>query len=224
MSIVSLVIAPTLAVLHKDKIEANRKAKIEALTGVSADHSATGNVDQSVLPLNPAEIKGHLNENGDFVYETGSIQKLKLKGGKTIAIGDGSQIYQLYKSIDQKDKTIVDPNKWYTIENLYFATGSSDLKPGYEMQLNNLAEILNAYPDLKIKLGGYTDNSGNEQSNQQLSNLRAQTAKLKLLELGVSADRVEAEGYGSQHPICEANDTDECKAKNRRIDVRVLAL
>ncbi|GAE65658.1 sodium-translocating pyrophosphatase [Chryseobacterium indologenes] len=224
MSIVSLVIAPTLAVLHKDKIEANRKAKIEALTGVSADHSATGNVDQSVLPLNPAEIKGHLNENGDFVYETGSIQKLKLKGGKTIAIGDGSQIYQLYKSIDQKDKTIVDPNKWYTIENLYFETGSSDLKPGYEMQLNNLAEILNAYPDLKIKLGGYTDNSGNEESNQQLSNLRAQTAKLKLLELGVSADRVEAEGYGSQHPICEANDTDECKAKNRRIDVRVLAL
>ncbi|ASE60945.1 MULTISPECIES: sodium-translocating pyrophosphatase [Chryseobacterium] len=224
MSIVSLVIAPTLAVLHKDKIEANRKAKIEALTGVSADHSVTGNVDQSVLPLNPAEIKGHLNENGDFVYETGSIQKLKLKGGKTIAIGDGSQIYQLYKSIDQKDKTIVDPNKWYTIENLYFETGSSDLKPGYEMQLNNLAEILNAYPDLKIKLGGYTDNSGNEESNQQLSNLRAQTAKLKLLELGVSADRVEAEGYGSQHPICEANDTDECKAKNRRIDVRVLAL
>ncbi len=224
MSIVSLVIAPTLAVLHKDKIEANRKAKIEALTGVSADHSVTGNVDQSVLPLNPAEIKGHLNENGDFVYETGSIKKLKLKGGKTIAIGDGSQIYQLYKSIDQKDKTIVDPNKWYTIENLYFETGSSDLKPGYEMQLNNLAEILNAYPDLKIKLGGYTDNSGNEESNQQLSNLRAQTAKLKLLELGVSADRVEAEGYGSQHPICEANDTDECKAKNRRIDVRVLAL
>ena len=224
MSIVSLVIAPTLAVLHKDKIEANRKAKIEALTGVSADHSVTGNVDQSVLPLNPVEIKGHLNENGDFVYETGSIKKLKLKGGKTIAIGDGSQIYQLYKSIDQKDKTIVDPNKWYTIENLYFETGSSDLKPGYEMQLNNLAEILNAYPDLKIKLGGYTDNSGNEESNQQLSNLRAQTAKLKLLELGVSADRVEAEGYGSQHPICETNDTDECKAKNRRIDVRVLAL
>lgn len=224
MSIVSLVIAPTLAVLHKDKIEANRKAKIEALTGVSTDHSAIGSVDQSALALTPAEIKGHLNENGDFVYETGNIQKLKLKGGKTISIGEGSQIYQLYKSIDQKDKTIVDPNKWFTIENLYFETGSSDLKPGYEMQLNNLAEILNAYPDLKIKLGGYTDSSGNEESNQQLSNLRAQTTKLKLLELGVSADRVEAEGYGSQHPICEANDTDECKAKNRRIDVRVLAL
>lgn len=221
MSIVSLVIAPTLAVLHKDKIEANRKAKIESLTGISSTSTTqSGLTTTSVVP---GEVKGHLNENGDFVYETGNLKKVQLKGGKTIELGESSQINQLYDAVQKKDKSILDPNKWYTIENLYFETGSSDLKAGYELQLNNLAEILNAYPDLKIKLGGYTDNSGNEEGNQQLSNLRAQTAKLKLLELGVAADRIEAEGYGSQHPICEANDTDECKAKNRRIDVRVLA-
>ncbi|MFZ4928268.1 sodium-translocating pyrophosphatase [Chryseobacterium sp. Mn2064] len=222
MSIVSLVIAPTLAVLHKDKIEANRKAKLESLM------AASGNVGsiQSDTKISsvPVEVKGHLNENGDFVYETGNLQKIKLNNGKTIAIGDESQLYQLYNAVNNKDKSVLDPNKWYTVENLYFETGSSDLKAGYELQLNNLAEMLNAYPTLKIKLGGYTDNSGNEDSNQKLSNLRAQTAKLKLLELGVPADRVEAEGYGSQHPVCEANDTDECKAKNRRIDVRVLAI
>ncbi|RXM53065.1 MULTISPECIES: sodium-translocating pyrophosphatase [unclassified Chryseobacterium] len=221
MSIVSLVIAPTLAVLHKDKIEANRKAKIESLTGVEGAVSTSSELK---TPVTPGEVKGHLNESGDFVYETGNLQKVKLKGGKTIELGETSQLYQLYNAINQKDKAVLDPNKWYTIENLYFETGSSDLKAGYELQLNNIAEILNAYPDLKVKLGGYTDNSGNEDSNQKLSNLRAQTAKLKLLELGISADRIEAEGYGSQHPICEANDTDECKAKNRRIDVRVLAL
>ncbi|WP_114821865.1 sodium-translocating pyrophosphatase [Chryseobacterium sp. KLBC 52] len=223
MSIVSLVIAPTLAVLHKDKIEANRKAKIESLTGISGS-APTVNGDSKIITVIPGEIKGHLNENGDFVYETGNIQKIKLDGGKTIALGDGSQLYQLYNVVKQKDKSALDPNKWYTIENLYFETGSSDLKAESALQLITLSEILNAYPDLKIKLGGYTDNSGNEDSNLKLSNLRAQTAKLKLLELGISADRIEAEGYGSQHPVCEANDTDECKAKNRRIDVRVLAL
>lgn len=223
MSIVSLVIAPTLAVLHKDKIEANRKAKIESLTGISSI-APTVNGDSKIITVIPGEIKGHLNENGDFVYETGNIQKIKLDGGKTIAIGDGSQLYQLYNVVKQKDKSALDPNQWYTIENLYFETGSSDLKAESVLQLNTLSEILNAYPNLKIKLGGYTDNSGNEDSNLKLSNLRAQTAKLKLLELGISADRIEAEGYGSQHPVCEANDTDECKAKNRRIDVRVLAL
>ncbi|REC46139.1 sodium-translocating pyrophosphatase [Chryseobacterium pennipullorum] len=221
MSIVSLVIAPTLGVLHKDKIEANRKAKIESLTGISG---AASNPSDLKIPIFPGEIKGHLNEDGDFVYETGNLQKVKLKGGKTVELGEASQLYKLYTAADQRDQSALDPNRWYTIENLYFETGSSDLKAGYEVQLNTIAEILNAYPDLKVKLGGYTDNSGNEESNLKLSNLRAQTAKLKLLELGVSADRVEAEGYGSQHPVCEANDTDECKAKNRRIDVRILAL
>lgn len=224
MSIVSLVIAPTLAVLHKDKIEANRKAKLESLTRAYNATSTATHTDLQTVPASPKEIKGHLNENGDFVYETGNIQEIKLKGGKTIALGEGSRLFQLYNSVNQKDQTIIDPNNWYTLENLYFETGSSDLKAGSDAQLNNLAEILNAYPDVKIKLGGYTDNTGNEESNQKLSNLRAQTAKLKLLELGISSDRVEAEGYGSQHPVCEANDTDECKAKNRRIDVRVLAL
>ncbi|WP_336689029.1 MULTISPECIES: sodium-translocating pyrophosphatase [unclassified Chryseobacterium] len=221
MSIVSLVIAPTLAILHKDKIEANRKAKIEALTGVSG---VSVNNPTGTVAVVPQEIKGYVNKSGDFVYDTGNIQEIQLNGGKKIKIGEGSQLYQMYNSVKNKDQGVLDPNKWFTVENLYFETGSSDLKVGSEVQLLNLVEIMNAYPSLKIKLGGYTDNSGNEESNQKLSNLRAQTAKLKLLELGISGDRVEAEGYGSQHPVCAANDTDECMAKNRRIDVRVLSL
>lgn len=224
MSIVSLVIAPTLAIMHKDKIEANRQAKIESLTGMAGVHSVNQNPTGVNAVIVPQEIMGQLNENGDFVYNTGIIQEVKLKGGKTISLGNQSELFVMYDYIKRNDQQVLDPNAWFTIENLYFQTGSSDLKAGSEAQLMNLAEILNAYPNLKIKLGGYTDNSGSEEANKQLSNLRAQTAKLKLLELGIAADRVEAEGYGSQYPVCEANDTDECMAKNRRIDVRVLAL
>lgn len=221
MSIVSLVIAPTLAVLHKDKIEANRKAKIESLTGMKSTGAVSGNGSVAVVP---AEIKGYLNENGDFVYDTGTPKEIQLKEGKKISIGENSQLYTMYNLVKNKDQAVLDPNKWFTIENLYFETGSSELKTGADAQLLNMVEIMNAYPEMKIKLGGYTDNTGNEESNQKLSNLRAQTAKLKLLELGIADDRVEAEGYGSQHPVCVANDTEECMAKNRRIDVRVLSL
>lgn len=225
MSIVSLVIAPTLAVMHKDKIDANRQAKIASLTGgIAGTHSTNQNIAGNNVVVAPAEIVGQLNEDGDFVYNTGNIQEIQLKGGKTISLGDQSQLYVMYDQIKNKKQTVLDPNAWFTIENLYFETGSSDLKAGSEAQLMNLAEILNAYPNLKIKLGGYTDNSGSEASNMKLSNLRAQTAKLKLLEFGIAADRVEAEGYGSQYPVCAANDTEECMAKNRRIDVRVLSL
>ncbi len=225
MSIVSLVIAPTLAVMHKDKIEANRKAKLEALMGTAGltavNSTATGANGTGTVMM--SQVKGYLNESGDFVYDTGAIKEVELKDGKKIKIGEGSQLYQLYNAVNNKDQGVLDPNKWYTIENLYFESGSSDLRPGSDAQLLNLVELLNAYPTMKIKLGGYTDNIGNEESNQKLSNLRAQTVKLKLLELGVGGDRVEAEGYGSQYPVCAANDTEECMAKNRRIDVRVLS-
>lgn len=225
MSIVSLVIAPTLAVMHKDKIDANRQAKIASLTGgIGGTHSTNQNIAGNNVVVAPAEIVGQLNEDGDFVYNTGNLQEIQLKGGKTISLGDQSQLYVMYDQIKNKKQTVLDPNEWFTIENLYFETGSSDLKAGSEAQLMNLAEILNAYPNLKIKLGGYTNNSGSEASNMKLSNLRAQTAKLKLLEFGIAADRVEVEGYGSQYPVCAANDTEECMAKNRRIDVRVLNL
>ncbi|MFL9832698.1 sodium-translocating pyrophosphatase [Chryseobacterium terrae] len=224
MSIVSLVIAPTLAVLHKDKIEANRKAKIEALTKVSATDPVTVNNHVTNVIIAPKVIKGFLNEDGDFVYDTGKIQEVEIEGGKKLTIGEGSQLLQMYNSIKNNDKAVLDQNNWYTLENLYFESGSSNLKMNSEAQLLNLVEILNAYPNIKIKLGGYTDNTGNEETNQKLSNLRAQTAKLKLLELGIAGDRIETEGYGSQFPVCPANDTDECKAQNRRIDVRILAL
>ena len=225
MSIVSLVIAPTLAVLHKDKIEADRKAKIEALTKASAITTPiVVNTVHNTVILAPKIIKGYLNEDGDFVYDTGKIQEVELEGGKKLAIGEGSQLFQMYNAIKSNDKAVLDPNNWYTLENFYFESGSSEIKEKAEAQLLNLVEIMNAYPNMKIKLGGYTDNTGNQETNIKLSNLRAQTTKLKLLELGIAGPRIETEGYGSLHPVCEANDTDECRAKNRRIDVRVLSL
>ncbi|QQV04216.1 MULTISPECIES: sodium-translocating pyrophosphatase [Chryseobacterium] len=223
MSIVSLVIAPTLAVLHKDKIDANRKAKIESLTGVNSNSIISMENENSQEISSPEMIKGQLNEWGDFVYETGQMREVKLSNGNTISLGENSQLFYLNNELAKKNKELLNPEKWFTIENLYFESGSSDLRAGSENHLRNLAEIMNAYPELKIKLGGYTDNSGSEETNLKLSNLRAQTAKLKLLEMGIAGDRIEAEGYGSQFPVYTTDESDECHAKNRRIDVRVLA-
>ena len=225
MSIVSLVIAPTLASIHAEKIEANRQAKITALTGatnvIAVDQNGT------VTDVNKNSLitsVGTVNADGDYEYVLGNETQIQLPNGEIMTIGENSQLVLLSENLRLKDPTLLDEKKWFTIENLYFATGSSDLKPGSELQLDNLAKLMNAYPEMKIKLGGYTDNSGNPDSNVSLSNLRAQTAKLRLIEKGISAERIEAEGYGQEHPVCPANDTDECMAQNRRIDVRILSL
>ena len=110
--------------------------------------------------------------------------------------------------------------QWFDFDRLNFQTGSSNLTPESRAQAQNIADILEAYPSVKIKIGGYTDNVGDPQANQRLSEARAQRVMTELITLGVNALRLEAEGYGDQHPIGD-NATSEGRARNRRIAVRV---
>lgn len=222
MSIVSLVIAPTLATVHHDKIESERKAKLESL--LSAVDAPASSVLKSGAAVVLPNVQGKLNADGDFVYDTGDIEEVKLTDGSALGLGKNSRMYAFYNGVRNNDRTLLAETNWFTIENLFFTSGNSDLKPSSEEPLVALAKIMNAYPKLIVKLGGYTDNTGSPETNQKLSSLRAQTAKLKLIEYGISGNRIETEGYGAQYPVCPENDTDECKAKNRRIDVRVLAM
>ncbi len=116
----------------------------------------------------------------------------------------------------------VDKETWFTFDRLYFDTAKSSLKPESETQLKNIVEIMKAYPAVKLKIGGYTDNKGADAYNMKLSTDRANTTYHKLVGMGVAADRLAFEGYGKAHPIAD-NATEEGRAKNRRIDVRVTA-
>src|SRR5690606_14916562 len=136
MSIVSLVIAPTLAIMHKDQIDQNRLEKIEALNAAAGNVAVveTANGMDAGVVSQPAEVRGQLNDEGDFVYDTGEIQEVKLSN-KTIAMGENSQLYAMYNGIKLQDQAVLNPNNWYTIENLHFVSGSSDLKPGSDVAL-----------------------------------------------------------------------------------------
>ncbi len=114
----------------------------------------------------------------------------------------------------------VDKNTWFNFDRLTFETGSATLKPASQEQLHNIAEILKAFPRVKIKIGGYTDNVGNPEANMKLSQSRADKVMKELVVLGVEAERMKAEGYGDQYPVGD-NATDEGRAMNRRIALRV---
>lgn len=117
-----------------------------------------------------------------------------------------------------------DKDTWYDFDRVTFESGSARLdEAGSDVQLTNLVEVMKAYPDLRLKIGGYTDSTGNEAANQRLSQERAQAVVAALVRKGVAADRLEAEGYGSLHPVA-TNTTEEGRAKNRRMALRVLAV
>jgi type IX secretion system PorP/SprF family membrane protein len=87
--------------------------------------------------------------------------------------------------------------------------------------LDELAKALIDNPELTIKLVGHTDNVGSEKFNQRLSINRAQTLKGYLVQKGVGTERISAEGKGMKEPL-NKNETEEDKAKNRRVELTIL--
>jgi len=114
----------------------------------------------------------------------------------------------------------VDKTTWFDFDRLLFDTGKATLQPASQEQLENIAAILKAFPKVAIKVGGYTDNTGDKAANMKLSADRANNVMNELIRLGVDAKRLSAEGYGDQHPVAD-NATEEGRAKNRRISMRV---
>lgn len=102
---------------------------------------------------------------------------------------------------------------------VHFNTGSDQIKAESFEELNNIADILKKYPRIIAFIEGHTDNTGGDDLNLKLSKDRAKSVKDYLLKRGVSADRLSSEGYGSTKPIA-TNDTDEGRAKNRRVVIR----
>jgi outer membrane protein OmpA-like peptidoglycan-associated protein len=152
---------------------------------------------------------------------TSAMTKLALAGGGEIdASGTGVES-QLLGFINDANAQI-DKTKWFDFDRLNFETGSAKLTADSKAQVDNMAAILKAYPAVKIKIGGYTDNTGKPENNLKLSDSRAKAVMEALVGLGIAADRLEAEGYGEQFAIAD-NATPEGRAKNRRISVSVRA-
>ena len=101
-----------------------------------------------------------------------------------------------------------------------FKSGSAVLNGGFYAPLNSIAYIMNKYPETKIQVSGYTDNTGNPNSNLNLSLQRAQSVANYLAAQGVSPNRISSIGYGDRNPLA-SNATPEGRALNRRVEINI---
>jgi outer membrane protein OmpA-like peptidoglycan-associated protein len=107
-----------------------------------------------------------------------------------------------------------------SMSDVLFDTGQYTLKQGAREKLAKVAGILIAYPGLNIAVGGYTDNVGGDEMNQKLSENRAGAVRDYLVEQGVAANSVSAEGFGNSSPVA-SNDNSAGRQDNRRVELLV---
>ncbi len=106
------------------------------------------------------------------------------------------------------------------IGGVLFATAKATLSIEARESLARLSGVLSAYPGLKLKVEGHTDNTGSEATNLKLSNDRAISVRDYLIGQGVPATGIDVEGLGPADPVAD-NDTAEGRARNRRVEVIV---
>lgn len=185
-----------------------KPAVVETTADVAAPPAVPAAAPEAMPPVETAAPAGFLTR--------------KLACGVELSVPGTGVESQLADFIEDANKA-VDNTTWFNFDRLTFETGSATLdmaKSGE--QLKNVAEMMKCYPNVSLKLGGYTDNVGNADANLKLSQNRADSVKNALVTLGVEVGRLEAEGYGDQHPVA-SNDTEEGRAQNRRISCRVSA-
>jgi len=227
-----LILLGILAVGLFSWLKGCNTTQVESASGSKDSISVTENID-TAMPSDsataaaaaiPTEVAGRLDEAGNWIVTKGEAIKIKLDNGVELDAFKGSLEDKLFSFI--KDPNAM-PGKdiWFNFEDLLFETGKSTLKAGSEKQLTNTVEILKAYPAVKVKLGGYTDNTGDSMKNVKLSESRAKTVHGQMISKGLTATSFDAkpyEGYGPQFPVAD-NTTPEGRAQNRRLSLSVRA-
>ena len=164
-------------------------------------------------------VQNAANTAGSAMSALGDFFKTKLPNGVELNIPQFGIENKLLTFIQDTSKP-VDDNTWFNFDRLLFDTGKATLQPSSQEQLDNIANILKAYPNVHVKIGGYTDNTGDPSANMTLSAERAKNVMDALVSAGIDPSRLTSEGYGDQFPVGD-NSTEEGRAKNRRIALRV---
>jgi OmpA-OmpF porin, OOP family len=122
----------------------------------------------------------------------------------------------------QSDRVQVTERQIVITEQVHFATGKADILPESYPILDDIVYVMESNPHIELlRIEGHTDSRGREAMNLDLSRRRAASVRQYLVNKGISANRLESEGYGPARPIAD-NATEEGRAKNRRVEFTIV--
>ena len=146
--------------------------------------------------------------------------KVELPNGTTLDAYKGGIEDQLVSFLKDGGAK-VSKDLWFDFDNLNFNTGTAEITAESQAQINNIAAILKAFPKAKIKIGGYTDKTGDDAANMKLSKDRANAVKAALNTASVGKQVTDAEGYGSKFAKAAADAPESDRVLDRHVSVSV---
>lgn len=198
-------------------------------------NTAVGDAVGSTLEKGADMTKGAVNKTADLAKDAGGAV---VDGAKAVGAG----ISKAFGNVNDAAKAALDKitfaagsagqqmvdyiggkntNSTFRFKNLNFDTASARIAGESGAEVDNLAAILKAYPDVKVRIEGHTDSQGDDAANQTLSEARANAVKARLGAKGIAANRVSTIGHGEAKPIAD-NNTADGRAQNRRIEVVIV--
>lgn len=140
-----------------------------------------------------------------------------LPGGRKLNVAENSFNYSLARFLATKGGQLP---KVFTFDNLTFETNSADITAKARPNVDDLIQIMQAYPSLAIRIEGNTDSTGDDAINDPLSAERAESVRAALVKAGIDGGRIATRERGDSKPVA-SNQTEAGREKNRRIDVVV---
>ncbi len=178
--------------------------------------------DKDLCPDEPEDKDGIEDANGcpeddadqDGILDADDTCPLKPETVNTFEDTDGCP--------DEKPAVQVTCKSIELGDNIFFETGRYVIQERSFPLLDNIAKTLNENPQIrKVRIEGHTDNQGEAAANEKLSTQRVWVVREYLAEKGVDKSRLAYRGYGQTRPIA-SNDTDEGRAKNRRVEISII--
>lgn len=193
------------------KDDAATAGRLPQETGIAAGKGSPDNFnDDSWEPINTSEWVSGGNPDKDTKSKTDRLKK-KIEDHQAKSAKSAAPI-----SVDNTEAGIR-----LTIQNLQFKADSSELLPGEEKRLDQIAEILKLAEGAQFLIEGHTASTGYEAGEMKLSKERADSIAAALAKRGIGSERFICKGSGGKKPIA-SNETAEGKAMNRRVEITIL--
>ncbi len=176
--------------------------------------------------LSKREIKNFsAPENGRFSFELDMDRNYGIVASKANFISAGANVdlsQQIFESKIERNIYITPMEVGGTIvlNNIFFASGSSQLKPESHQELEKMQELLTKFPAMEIEISGHTDSEGTKEDNSVLSQQRAEAVANYLIKKGINSTRIKAKGYADTKPV-NSNETADGRQKNRRVEMTI---